>query len=208
MGTLAAQTVEMTWHFYAKVAPTLDSRQHITVATAQALVDWTRSNVLTLIMPEFSRDVVWTGAIFNQTNIRTAAGKVLTFTGGNVVGGVLVGSAPPNVALTMTRYTEHRGRRGRGRVFIPGLATSDITDGIFDQPSINVITPPLNTALTTQFVLAGNGTWMHYVGPGHLLPDLGAPGQIEGQLRGADCTKIRINPITKTNRRRTVGRGI
>lgn len=93
------------------------------------------------IMTNFSTDVTITGYLVkvgpNSTGASAFSADALTGTTGT-------DSEPPMVAALIDKRTAVGGRKGRGRMFWPGLAPAIVDDG-------GTITPANRTAMQTDF---------------------------------------------------------
>lgn len=56
-------------------------------------------------------------------------------------------SAPPNCALLLKKFTSRGGRKGRGRMFVPGLPADYITDGGSLGGAVDALTIQLDDVL-------------------------------------------------------------
>lgn len=110
--------------------------------TPAAIAATVRSIWGTRIMPNLTDDVVLSKVRVKLGPDDTGAfGEVSAATGGSLA----VTSLTPNTAFLVNKGTELGGRRGRGRMFIPGVAEGDADDS---GTVLGSRLAALNTALT------------------------------------------------------------
>lgn len=74
---------------------------------------------------------------------------------GNVQGALVVSSAPPNTAYLVHKSTALGGRRGRGRMFIPGVPEQYVTDSGTIDPAVVAAAPTILNALLNNLDING-----------------------------------------------------
>ena len=103
--------------------------------TTQALADSMRSHWVLNVLPRQSASITLAEVLVKVGPNATGPSAIAT---SGATGGAVAGTEVPNTSVLVTKTTEFGGRRGRGRMFIPGAPESTFnTSG--DQTPASVV---------------------------------------------------------------------
>lgn len=192
-GLLFSQSVQFGWHFKllqagsnpANLAPNVD-------AALTAAIQAATSSSLTL--PSITVESVVVGG--PETITYALAGPP--------AGGIAGDALPPQDAAVISLHTGFRGKRYRGRYFVPGLAEANIASGLISGAQLTNL-QALQAAFDAAF--ASGGTDLHFRAIVYSPENLTAVPPRVGTLK-TDVTYSVVDTIVRTQRRRQLGRGI
>ena len=157
----------------------------------------------------------WTGvgaAYRAATVVQLAFDKIITRVVGHpevpstsyIIAGALTGQVeqdglPGTVAAVITRRSAFGGKRGRGRVYLPGIGEENVTNGAMNGAQVT-----LCDTLAATFILDwGQGDFGH-----QYAFHWSKPIPPDTSVRGAMLISAKTDPILGNQRRRRPGRGI
>jgi hypothetical protein len=206
-GTMNSQAVYWYWDFLQSVANQAPADPAVPTAAVTALVAAYAQNVVDPLLNNLS--VLYTANAIGVTQVSSRTAMAVDYTpAGWPKPGIVSGQAmPQNVACVLTKYSQFRGRRGRGRLFMGGIPISAVGAGVFTPAFLNAIGPVFQLVIGG-FVVAPL-SWFPCITRGHTKQlVIGPPPIYEVGVRGNQCTSFKIHSDTRTQRRRNIGRGI
>lgn len=177
---------------YSAPQPTISNTQMATLLT----------NVNLAILNQYVACLSADWSVVKQTldlvHRNDVIGVVATTLAGNP-GGRPVNHLPSEVAAVLIRYSGFKGQHGRGRLGLPAIAVGDVT---FSKITAAAELAALNTLAGAMLATASDGsnTWTPCVGQRALT----SPKLV---TNFSSLTRVVVNPILGTVRRRKLGRG-
>ena len=184
------QVVENVLHYTVDAEVDVAAQQGL----GGALVDWFD----TLLQPLVPSTLILNEVRLSNLSSEFAPGA--SWTGGLPLPGTLAGglSLPNNVALTMTKRTDMRGRSFRGRIYHPGLSESQVTGNAIVSGTLVSLLAAYNAMKT---LTAGSLNYQLVV----VSRFQGGEPRAEGIA--TEVTTITSDGIIDSQRRRLPGRG-
>lgn len=133
--TLDAQQIENTMYFEFNTVPTAADVQTI----ADTMNNWWGQNILPHLSQDYTMREVYATDLTEQTGPTATATGFLPAGGGDVVE-----SESNNNALCVSFRTAARGRTGRGRNYISGIPTNQVTNNTVSQTFVDQIVGAYN----------------------------------------------------------------
>jgi hypothetical protein len=189
VGQIELQTTVCTFYYSDGGAVLSATSESDVVGNFQVNV---MTKVLACISQDWAVSYIACQCITTPTRIR-----YVTYTNAGAQGTRPAGHEPTTVAMLLSRYTAYKGQAGRGRLYLPGVCTSDVTNSNATGTLLTnagllateLVTPRTAGGKTFNLFVYSKGT--------RTVPQKGA----------AVCTLAVVRPLLATIRRRRIGRG-
>lgn len=159
-----------------------------------------QTNVLLNFVSLLSQDFSVVGVTYTVISHPLVAPGFRSATANNV-GLIAQDSLPPQMAVCIAWYTSLAGRRGRGRTFFPGVASTHHSDG--------VLTGAAKTSWTTVALSMDDDSWaVDGVTFSHFLFSPTSSDLELGTIRGELVVSGTVRDELCSIRRRKIGRGV
>jgi len=195
-GTYQGSTVQFGHHFRAKTSG----------ATLSGLAASYASGAVPLITAAVSAEVTLLSLAVSSTRADGDEGHRAPLPGGTV--GTQPGDGLPGQnAMLVSVHTGIRGKRRRGRFYLPGVSESSQVGGRIIAPQLTALTA-LAEGLQTQFTGAGNANWEMcvYSPPSPPPPPVKVPA-VRTDTITTPATDLVADSLIVTQRRRRLGVG-
>lgn len=195
-GTMQGSSVQFGHHFRAKTSG----------ATLSGLAASYASGVVPLITSAVSAEVTLVELAVSSTRADGDEQLRAPLPGGTV--GTQTGDALPGQnSMLVSVHTGVRGKRRRGRFYVPGVSETSQIGGRIIAPQLTALTA-LAEGLQTQFTGAGNANWelCVYSPPSPPPPPVKTPA-IRTDTITTPATDLIADSIVVTQRRRRLGVG-
>ena len=206
-GLLHGQAVYFSWDFMQLQPGQTPAQQPVGPQAINDFVTQYAANILTPLLAQSSVNMQLNDVLVTQISAYNVAATIITPSGYPKLGTTAGEALPQNEAYVVTKYTQHRGRRGRGRVFIPGAPIGSSNFGRMTTAYFNAINGNVWSKIGAGFTVSAL-SWTPCVTNGRVLKQPSNPAAWEAGVRGAVLTSYKIQLDYRTQRRRNWGRGI
>jgi hypothetical protein len=196
IGTLNGNTVMYGHHFRAKT----------TSGTFAALASAYLSTVTPLLVAATSAGVTWLEVVVAGTRADADENHHAPFPASTI--GTLTGDALPGQnSMLVSVHTGVRGRRRRGRFYVPGVSESSATGGRIIAPQLTALNA-LAEGIQSAFTGAGNANWeLAVYSPVSPPPPPPKTPKLKADTITTPVTDLIADSLIVTQRRRRLGVG-